>query len=352
MTEPSPVPRPSAKGGKTAVLIGHPGIGDLVWHLPPMQAIARHHGGPVTLFARSSSQSHVLFAKTPEIDQVVLYERKQGREYFPALFDLTAKLRRGGFQRVYILNRRLMLAAATAMAGIPERYGFGKSNQRLFLNRGGYLYDSNKVVPGGPVIECRIFLGRNGIHVSDVTPRIESDPATRADVRQRFEGLPRPWIALAITVNDEPRRWPGPYFADLAMRLRAQTGGTVFLHGGPHHTRQVDEVLAALPADHSHIIDLSRAGLTFGPIMALLAESDLFVGNDSGPLNVTAALGRPAYGLFGNVAPHESLSPNIQPILPATGQPDLETGMQRLTVDHVMREIAPVLAELKARPLS
>ncbi len=347
MTEPPPVP-----GGKTAVLIGHPGIGDLVWHLPPIQAIARHHGAPVTLFARSSTQSQVLFGQTPDIAEVVLFERKQGREYFPALFDLAAKLRRGRFRRVYILNRRLMLAAATAMAGIPERYGFGKSNQRLFLNRGGYLYDSNKVVPGGPVIECRIFLDRNGIKVTDVTPRIASDRAVRAEVRRRFADMPRPWIALAITVNDEPRRWPGPYFADLAMRLRAQTGGTVFLHGGPHHTRQVDEVLAALPAEHPYIIDLSRAGLTFGPIMALLAESDLFVGNDSGPLNVTAALGRPAYGLFGNVAPHESLSPNIRPILPATGLPDLETGMQRLTVDHVMREIAPALAELKARPVS
>jgi heptosyltransferase-2 len=340
LTEPAAAPT----GGRTAVIVGHPGMGDMVWHLPAMQAIARHHGAPISLFARASTQSKVLFARTPEIGEVIGFERKQGRDYLPALFDLAAKLRRGRFQRVYVLNRRPMLALATRLAGVPERYGFGAPPQRWLLNRGAWLYDGRDVVGGGPVVHCQRFLARNGITLTSVTPEIEADPLARDLARARFADAPRPWIALAVTVNDEPRRWPGASFADLALRLRALTGGTVFLHGGPHHAYQADDVIRHLSADTPHILNLSRQTMEFVEVMALLAESDLFVGNDSGPLNVAAALGVPAYGLFGNAAPHESLSPRIRPILPATGVPDLETGMKRLTVDHVMASIVDVLA--------
>jgi heptosyltransferase-2 len=248
-----------------------------------------------------------------------------------------------------VLNRRPILALATLLAGIPERYGFGAPPQRMFLNRGAWLYDGRDVIGGGPVPHCRLFLARNGIVVDSVVPQIEADPAARDQVRARFADAPRPWIALAVTVNDEPRRWPGNRFADLAMRLRALTGGTVFLHGGPHHAAQADEVVQALPPGAPHILNLSRQSLEFVEVMALLAESDLFVGNESGPLNVSAALGAPSYGLFGNAAPHKSLSPRIRPILPATGEPDLATGMQRLTVDHVMAQIAPALEAIAPR---
>jgi heptosyltransferase-2 len=334
------------------VIIGHPGIGDTVWHLPAIQAIARHHGAPVSLFARASTQAPLVYAATPEIGEVVLFERKQGRQYLPALFDLAAKLRRGRFQRVYVLNRRPILAIATRLAGVPERYGFGAPGQRPFLNRGAFLYDGRHVIGGGPVPHCKLFLARNGVEVTSDRPQIQADPAVRARIRARYADAPRPWIALAVTVNDEPRRWLGASFAELSLRLRARTGGTIFLHGGPHHSYQVADVLAQLPPGARHIVDLSRQTLTFDEIMALLAESAIFVGNDSGPLNVAAALGGPAYGLFGNAAPHESLSPAIRAILPATGEPDLDSGMRRLSVDHVMAAIEPVLAQLPAQPIN
>jgi ADP-heptose:LPS heptosyltransferase len=36
-----------------------------------------------------------------------------------------------------------------------------------------------------------------------------------------------------------------------------------------------------------------------GELAALLEESDLFIGNDSGPLHVAAALGKPTLSIFG-----------------------------------------------------
>jgi heptosyltransferase-2 len=340
----APDPAAPCPDARVAVIIGHPGMGDMVWHQPILQAIARHHGAPVTLFARPSTLSAVLFDQTPEVARVVSFVRKQGLQYLPALFDLIGELRRGRFNRVYVLNRRPVLAAVAAAASIPERYGFGAPGQRLFLNRGRPVYDGKRLIGGGPVVQCGLFLERNGIAAPTNVPMLQAPPAARARARERYAGLPRPWVALGVTVNDEDRRWIPSRFAELAVRIEQRFGGTMFIHGGPHHRRQVDDVIERLPTDARGVVDLSRETVPFEQIMGLLAESDIFIGNDSGPLNVSAAVGIPAFGLFGSAAPHASLSPKIHAILPDTGEPDRESGMQRLSVDKVMAAIEDVLA--------
>jgi heptosyltransferase II len=334
---------------RVAVVIGHPGIGDMVWHQPILEAIARNHGAPVTLFARPTTQSAALFSECADVAEVVLFERRHGREYLQALFDMVGELRRRRFDVAYVLNRRPNLAIACMLAGIPERYGFGAPGQRPFLNRGRWAYDGAFLIGGGAVIQCRLLLERNGLAKPAEAPVLEASPAGRYAARAKYGAAPRPWMALGVTCNAEDRRWVPRHFAELAARLQAKWGGTVFIHGGPHHRLQVDDVLEHLPADAPRIIDLSTHGLPFDQVMGLLAESDVFIGNDSGPLNVSTALGVPSYGLFGSAAPHESLSPRIRAILPAVGEPDLETGMERVSVDHVMESVDGVLAEAAER---
>lgn len=346
MAEPAAAaPRPSV-----AVIIGHPGIGDMVWHQPALASIARHHGAPVALFARPTTQSPVLFAASPEVAEVVEFERGQGRDYFPTLADLVGKLRRGRYSRVYVLNRRPNLALAAGLAGIPERYGFGAPLQAWLLNRGRWIYEDGKLSAGGPVIHCRQFMAVNGLPAPAPAPMLAATPLARSQARGRFAAMPRPWIAVGATCNAEDRRWPAPSFARLAAQLECETRGTVFLHGGPHHAWQIDQVLEHMPVRPPRVVDLSRAALRFDEVVGLLAESDLFVGNDSGPLNVAAALGLPAYGLFGGAAPHESISPLVRALLPATGEPDLETGMMRLTVEQVLEAVGPGLGAGGAPP--
>jgi heptosyltransferase-2 len=328
---------------RVAVIIGQPGIGDMVWHQPALRAIAEHHGDPVTLFARPSTQAAALFARSPEVGVVIDFERGKGRSLAPALLDLTVRLRQGRFDRVYVLSRRSTMALATAMAATPERLGFGAAGQSGLLNRGRTL-DDRRVDGDGPVAQCRAFLALNGLPAPDRAPMLSASPEARSIVRARWARAPRPWFAVGASCNEPDRRWAPERFAELTQRLERRWGGTVFLYGGAHHADQIDEVLNGLAGcGAGRIVDLSREALGFDQVMALMAESRLFVGNDSGPLNVAAALGLPAFGLFGSAAPHASLSPRIRAILPDDGQPDLETGMARLGVDHVLRSVEAVL---------
>ena len=79
---------------------------------------------------------------------------------------------------------------------------------------------------------------------------------------------------------------------------------------------------------------------------ALLNEADVFVGPDSGPMNLAVAVGTPAFGLFGatRVLNHSRF---IHPILPDDGRVSLD-GMRRISPGNVLARVEPQLAIRKA----
>ena len=80
---------------------------------------------------------------------------------------------------------------------------------------------------------------------------------------------------------------------------------------------------------------------------ALLRHADLFVGPSSGPMNLAAAGGTVAFGLFGST-PVLTYSKFIHPIEPPGGwSPE---GMQRTLPAQVLEHIAPYLSPQKSRP--
>lgn len=95
------------------------------------------------------------------------------------------------------------------------------------------------------------------------------------------------------------KRWPIDLFAEVGRTLAAQTEAEIVIIGGPSEVQ--------LAAQLSRSIGLraeSVAGqFTLRQTMALLAACDLFVGNDSGPLHVAAAVGTPVVGVYGSTDP-------------------------------------------------
>ena len=80
---------------------------------------------------------------------------------------------------------------------------------------------------------------------------------------------------------------------------------------------------------------------------ALLRLADLFVGPSSGPLNLAAAGGTDAFGLFGST-PVLTYSKFIHAIVPEGGPSP--GGMARIAPAQVLERIAPSLLRRKMQP--
>lgn len=94
------------------------------------------------------------------------------------------------------------------------------------------------------------------------------------------------------------KRWPAKRYAELADGL-AQLGAGVVLVGGPE-----DSELASAIARRACFPPVQAAGrLRLKETAALLARCQLFIGNDSAPLHLAAAVKTPTIGLFGPTSP-------------------------------------------------
>ena len=96
----------------------------------------------------------------------------------------------------------------------------------------------------------------------------------------------RPLIAMQLGASDDAKRWPVEHFAALADRLDPALGEIVLV-GGP-----ADRPLAAaFRAAGARPVADSTGETSLGQLAALLAQCQLLITNDTGPMHVAAAVG-------------------------------------------------------------
>lgn len=322
---------------RTAVVHHRSGIGDLVWHVPYLRAIAAtSRDGRITLIARPSCRAADILAGESAIEEVIEYdhrprpgERRRGRhDGWRAQVEFIAELRRRRFERIVIFSSRVRYALLAWLAGIPRRVGFGFSGaQRLLLNQPPYIRPHQG--PGSWVYpEATALAIAQGFVSAPQVPRLRLAEAVEADLRRELAALPRPRYALAIGASEAPKRWPIERFAALARTLTERGAGVVVL-GGPAEQADAEAIRDAVaPGARQRLCLLTQGSVQRSA--AALANCDLCVGNDTGILNVAAAVECRCLGLFGATLPlaHDPL------IGAVAGQ-----GMNAIALDRVLAEI-------------
>lgn len=172
--------------------------------------------------------------------------------------------------------------ALLARAAAVERLGPGKTLRRL-----AYTTLLSPPSPGRHTLLRNLdILPVLGIPIPDPPPR----PVVRQTPPPR---LPKdPFVVLHPGARFPHKIWPIDHFASLGSRLAARGLDLVILEG-PLDGAPVAELSARLPR-----AEVAR-GLTPPQTAGLIARARAFVGNDSGPMHLAAAVGIPLLALFG-----------------------------------------------------
>jgi heptosyltransferase-2 len=211
-----------------------------------------------------------------------------------------AKARKRGYDLAIDFRGDVRTIALLFLAGAKRRVGYGGTG-------GGFLLTDR--VPNEEGIHqvernlrCVEILGAPARRAErrdrdQTAPRLSVPERTRSDVRGRFPELygtaPRPWIVLHEGSGYPSKRWPRTYFDELIRKLGDEKLGTVILVGSAGDWDGSGRGGAA----RGPVWDL--AGKTsLSELCGLLADADIFVGNDSGPAHIAAALGKKVISLF------------------------------------------------------
>jgi heptosyltransferase-2 len=328
----------------TAVIQVKQGIGDVIWHLPFIRAIAAATGeGAVSFLTLPSTHARELLAAEPCVAEVVYFEHN-GSEVQRAfhLASLVQRLRARNFKRAWILDRTTRPAIATKLAGIPERIGLGLGPQRWFITNAGidarHFHDM-------PIEWLRALMATMKVPLASTEPDLKLPQALRDGIAARYAAHRHPWAALALGGSHPAKDWPDDHWVTFLDTLRRRSGGTVFLIGGPDNVARADALIARTAGAPV----VNACGLSIGEAAALLRLADLFVGPDSGPMNLAVAGATPAFVLFGST-PVLDYSRFIHAIEPDDGFGRSSNGMARISPAAVMRRVEPYLDVVKAAP--
>lgn len=243
-----------------------------------------------------------LYLADPDIGVLPLERAaRDRRSSLRARYEIVKEIRRHSFSAVVNLHGGPASSQLVAISGVPQRAGPAHF-------RFSYLY--NWQIPPAEEI-----LGRGNLHtvesqfawfrwlgLPDDEPSatqlfVDAGRRLSARAKLRDAGLDpaKPYAVLAPTNEFYTKRWMPERFAAIGEFL-GQLGFQIVITGAPTD-EQRDQLECVRRASRLPVVAIST--LSIGELTALIDESSLFVGNDSGPAHMAAALRVPLVVLFG-----------------------------------------------------
>lgn len=302
----TPVPQSGDPCVRRILLVRVDLLGDTVLTTPAIAALRRGYPKAKIDVLVQRSTAAVLAAER-EIAQVITYDPQIVQQ-------------RGGWMNALKLVRRLRKARydiAISVAGDLGSIFTRLSGAKCTIGYAGEAYPHmlTHPVPGGRYAvaqhETQYVLAlaeaAGGItHNADARPRLHVAPDAQREMTAMLRlsraqlGRTGPVIAMhAGARNGQAKRWPSRHFAALADLLAEELDALVVVTGAPNEATIAQNIVRQ--ANHP-LINVS--GKTSLPqLTALLAQSNVLVTGDSGPMHIACAIDTPVVVMHGPTDP-------------------------------------------------
>jgi lipopolysaccharide heptosyltransferase III len=308
---PNPIPNPKAPssllpnlpGNANVLVVRLRSIGDVVLTLPALQAL--HEWRPdLRIHMLVEPLCAPLVERHPAISEVIVLRK---------FWETVRLLRQRDFSIAFNMHGGPTSAFLTRLSGAPVRVCWAQRQ---------YSWCYNVQVPIHHPVASRIemhtaehrfqqFLYAGLPETPLPAAKVYVDPNAAALVQRMLaeKGIKpgEPYAVLRPGASQANKRWPVERFAVIARWLRETNGIASVVNLGPGDEQIASDVRKqfASAANAIQNSDANAAGgviidsLDLRGLVALLAGSVLFLGNDTGPTHIAAALGKKSVVIFG-----------------------------------------------------
>lgn len=338
-------------GPKEGIIIRSPNwLGDAVMCLPAIRRL-KEALGEFSLIVATPEKLAGLFRLVQDVDQVIWLQAHG------SIFNNARQLRTYASCAGLLFTRSFRTALEFWLAGIRLRIGYAGGGRSWLLThpltipkslrppKKRRLLPSVKMVsskgginhPKAPIrhqVEFYLnIVGCLGAKTEPALPRWRIDPVLLSETLLEL-GLPHPetdpyqWVVIHPGAQyGKAKQWPPERFIELARLVHSIRPCRWLVIGTAEElplsrwlSTKLGQLLTAKPtepgiiATHEFVWHLGGK-TSIEQLAMVLKAASLFIGNDSGPMHLAAALGTPVVGLFGSTSP-EWTGPQIwSPIL-------------------------------------
>jgi heptosyltransferase III len=291
---------PSLPQGAEILIIRLRSLGDLVLETPAIAAL--HSWRPdLRISVLIEPRFAAVLEGNPAVSELIFSQR--------STLKTARELRRRRFAAVFNQHGGPRSAILTGFSGCRWRVGWD-----------GYQYSFlyNVCVP-----DARAFYGTDAVHTVEhrisqfywtdlprgpiPNARVFPQPGAVESIARRLakKGIARgaPYAVLQPGGRLPEMRWPLARFAEIARWLREKHGIASVVNLGAGD----GEIASQVQRELGECAVFPEPALDVRELIALVAGARIFIGNDSGPIHVAAALQRPSVAIFSVTDPAQWL---------------------------------------------
>jgi len=276
---------------KALIIIKSPGIGDLQILLGNIHHISKDIGGPVSVLAQKNTGAKAVFTYDKQhVNEIIDLGKKD-------FFNIITKIKSKKFNKAYIYSDSIRLYLIARLSGISKIYRYP-----FFSKKGKNYYKTaqeftEKILKKSINSSSKIYWDEKTIEIAKKNYDIKKDSKN---------------IVCGISASGPTKRWDIDNYIKLFQKINSKYKSKFFLFGGKNDEVLIEKVITSVP----NCVSLSKLNLE--NIIPIIASCDFYIGNDSGPLHISANLNLKCLALFCDSPPsaYGLWNSNIKIIVP------------------------------------
>ena len=270
-------------------------LGDFISATPALYALREAYPEAEIVYLGNPWHKAFLEARPAPVDRVVVVPVSHGVRFEPGHQEDPAEMD-AFFEQMQLEAFDLAI----------QLHGGGRNSNRFIL-RLNAPHTAGTRTPDAPEVERWIpyiffqneftrwleVVALVGAEPTRTTPHVEVTAQDREEVQQRLPELQAPYVVLHPGASDPTRRWSPVKFAAVGD-WAAECGYQVVITGVDYEREVVQAVQHHMHAPFINACDV----LTISGLTGLVAQADLVISNDTGPMHLAGAVGTATVGIF------------------------------------------------------
>ena len=276
------------------------GMGDMVIYLPYIHAISKKYKNPVSILVKENSRANQLLAEDKHIDEIIILDRSKNEkgthDGLSGLLKLSKELKQRQFDKVFIYNGSLRYLLIAKLAGIKNI-----AQYPLFRKKDNI------------VTSAKIFTEIELNTIISTQPELQINNEKSKKIQNGFSKEAK-HICLGISASGPTKRWHIKNFIKLCVQINEINPSKFYLAAGHNDQDLIKEILNSTIGKNC----ISFKDLKIRETLPIIKNCNLYIGNDTGWLHISSALGVKCLALFMDspVQAYGKYSNNINVIIP------------------------------------
>ena len=281
---------------KVLVIQTRYGIGDMLIFLPYLKAISEKTGTKISVLAKESSKANELFKDENFLDEVIKLDSTNDK--ISGFSKLTKEIKSKSFDKVFIFNGSIRYRLLALFSGIKEIYQYP-----FFISK-DVIFQTAKVFTENYVNK-----------VLSTKPELNLNPRTVINVKKKFNLMDNVKnIVLGISASGPTKKWDINNYINLAIKLNKTRDCKFIIAAGKDDAEIINKIKNSEIGSNC----ISLENLSIQEILPIIKNCNLYIGNDTGFMHISSALGVKSIAIFVDspAYSYSGYSDNIVAIVP------------------------------------